>query len=66
MRVPNHSPRLDKSHAFIDPEKFYHCMGPCHGGGVLRKASGTFPDSNSVLDQFLSASISLNLRTLSK
>ena len=51
MSVPNPSPVLDKNPAPMGPE-----ILSSTGAGVWRKAPKGFPDSNSVLDKFQSAS----------
>ena len=47
MRLPDHSPVLDKNRAPMGPE-----ILSSTGAGVWRKAPMAFPDSSSVLDKF--------------
>ena len=55
MRLPDHSPALDKNRAPMGPESLSST-----GAGVWRKAPMAFPDSSSVLDKFQSARRALN------
>ena len=58
IRVPNPSPVLDKNRAPMGPELLSNT-----GAGVWRKAPKRFPDSNSILDKFQSASMFSELQT---
>ena len=50
VRLPNHSPVLERNRAPMGPEILSRT-----GAGVWRKAPGAFSDSNSVLVKFHSA-----------